>query len=74
MNRRDEMELTIESALEVLREMLTDAKRIYISSDADYFDGVLATETFIIINHNTFRAPTLSGAMAEVYRWRESQK
>lgn len=61
------MELTIDSALEVLREMFPDALRIYISDDADYFDGTLKKETFILINHRTFRAASLGGAMSQVY-------
>ena len=68
------MELTIESALEVLREMFPDAVRVYISSEVDYFNGVLTTETFILIDHQHFRAPTLSEAMAQVWKWNEAQK
>lgn len=67
------MELTIESAMEVLRAMFPEALRIYISEDADYFDGVLTTEVFILITHNTFRAPKLSEAMAQVYEWHAEQ-
>ena len=68
------MELTAESAMEVLRAMFPEALRIYISEDADYFDGVLATETFILITHDTFRAPTLSEAMSKIYKFAESQR
>lgn len=68
------MEQTVESAMEVLREMFPDALRIYVSDDADHFDGMLTNEAFILITHNTFRAPTISEAMAQVRKWKESQQ
>ena len=65
------MELTVESAMEVLRAMFPEALRIYISEDADYFDGILVIETFIL--NDTFRAPTLSEAMSQIYKWHREQ-
>lgn len=67
------MELTIQNCLEVLREMFPDALRIYISEDADYFDGVVKNEVFVLVTHNAFRAPTLAEAMAQVRKWQQEQ-
>lgn len=59
-------EPTVEQCLEELREMFPDALRIYVSNDTDYFDGVVVNEAFILITHETFRAPRLREAMAQV--------
>jgi hypothetical protein len=73
-NKSMNTEPTIEECLRELREIFPDALRIYISDDADYFDGVLTRESFIMVTHNTFRAPTLSEAMAHVRQWHKENK
>lgn len=66
-------ELTVEEALKELREMFPDALRVYVSEDADYFDSTLTTEAFVMITHDTFKASTLSGAMALARAFKQSQ-
>jgi len=67
-------ETTVEACLAELREMFPEAVRVYVSDDVDYFDDVLTREVFIMVAHNTFRAPTLAAAMDQARAWAKSRE